>query len=132
MQKQGVSSFPRQVRLTRPAEFQRVFQQGRRCYEGGLSARTAPNEAGYPRLGMAIAKKALRRAHDRNRIRRLVRESFRQHQATLPATDIVVMCRSDVLTLSNKDLFQQLEGLWLRLHKLYSAGSGQADKTALL
>ena len=120
-----MGSFPRHVRLTRPAEFQRVFQQGKRFYEGGVTARATLNEIGFPRLGMAIAKKALRRAHDRNRVRRLIRESFRQHQASLPSTDIVVMCRSDVLTLSNKDLFQQLEGLWLRLHKLYSAGFGR-------
>lgn len=126
-----MTGFPRHVRLTRPAEFQRVFQHGRRCYEGGLTARAALNEAGYPRLGMAIAKKALRRAHDRNRIRRLVRESFRLHQVSLPAVDIVIMCRSDVLNMSNAELFQQLEGLWLRLHKLYSAGLGKPAGTAL-
>ncbi len=87
----------------------------------GLSARAALNDEGFPRLGMAIAKKALRRAHDRNRIRRLVRESFRAHQSSLPFVDIVIMCRTEVLNMSNAELFQQLEGLWLRLHKLYSA-----------
>lgn len=119
--------FPRNVRLTRGVEFQRVFQQGKRLHANGVNARAAANGMGFPRLGMAIAKKALRRAHERNRIKRLVRESFRHHQANLPAVDIVVMCRHDVLTMSNAELFQQLEGLWLRLHKLYSAGSGQPE-----
>ncbi len=119
--------FPRNVRLTRGVEFQRVFQQGKRLHANGVNARAAANSMGFPRLGMAIAKKALRRAHERNRIKRLVRESFRHHQANLPAVDIVVMCRHDVLTMSNAELFQQLEGLWLRLHKLYSAGSGQPE-----
>ena len=119
--------FPRHVRLTRGVEFQRVFQQGKRLHANGVNARAAANSMGFPRLGMAIAKKALRRAHERNRIKRLVRESFRHHQANLPAVDIVVMCRHDVLTMSNAELFQQLEGLWLRLHKLYSAGSGQPE-----
>lgn len=126
-----MTGFPRHVRLTRPAEFRRVFQYGKRLHVTGLSARACQNTQGFPRLGMAIAKKALRRAHDRNRIRRLVRESFRQYQVSLPATDIVVMCRSEVIQMSNTELFQQLEGLWLRLHKLYSAGSGQTDGTAL-
>ena len=119
--------FPRNVRLTRGVEFQRVFQQGKRLLANGVNARAAANGMGFPRLGMAIAKKALRRAHERNRIKRLVRESFRHHQANLPAVDIVVMCRHEVLTMSNAEIFQQLEGLWLRLHKLYSAGSGQPE-----
>ena len=119
--------FPRNVRLTRGVEFQRVFQQGKRLHANGVNARAAANSMGFPRLGMAIAKKALRRAHERNRIKRLVRESFRHHQANLPAVDIVVMCRHEVLTMSNAEIFQQLEGLWLRLHKLYSAGSGQPE-----
>jgi ribonuclease P protein component len=123
--KPAATCFPRTVRLTRGIEFQRVFQQGKRLHASGLNARAAANNVGYPRLGMAIAKKALRRAHERNRIRRLVRESFRQHQASLPAVDLVVMCRPEVLQMSNNELFLQLEGLWLRLHKLYSAGLGK-------
>ena len=119
--------FPRHVRLTRGVEFQRVFQAGKRIHSQGLNARFASNAVGTPRLGMAIAKKAVRRAHERNRIRRLVRESFRHHQTTLPAVDIVVMCRHEVQTMSNAEIFCQLEGLWLRLHKLYSAGSGRPE-----
>ena len=122
-----MASFPRAVRLTRGSEFRQVFEHGKRLHAQSLSVRVNPNPVGTARFGMAIAKKNLRRAHERNRIRRLVRESFRAHQTTLPAVDIVVMCRADVLTLTNADIFQQLEGLWLRLHKLYSAGFRQAE-----
>lgn len=123
----GVTSFPRTVRLTRGSEFRQVFEHGKRLHTTSFNLRAMSNHLGSARLGMAIAKKTLRRAHERNRIRRLVRESFRTHHVTLPAVDIVIMCRQDVLTLSNADLFQQLEGLWLRLHKLYSAGSRQTE-----
>lgn len=126
-----MANFTRSVRLTRPAEFQRVFQQGKRFFEGEFNARAVSNDVGHPRLGMAIAKKALRRAHERNRIRRLVRESFRQHYGGLPPVDLVLTCRSDVLGLSNQAIFQQLDGLWLRLHKLYSAGFRQNHEPAL-
>ena len=122
-----VHSFPRTIRLTRGSEFRQVFEQGKRLYSASFNLKVTPNQCGNARLGMAIAKKTLRRAHERNRIRRLVRESFRTHHVDLPAVDIVLMCRQDVLTLSNADLFQQLEGLWLRLHKLYSAGFRQAE-----
>lgn len=49
-----------------------------------------PNHAGYPRLGMVIAKRLLARAVDRNRVKRCVRETFRQAMPELPACDFVV------------------------------------------
>lgn len=49
-----------------------------------------PNQVGYPRLGMVIAKRLLARAVDRNRVKRCVRECFRQAMPELPACDFVV------------------------------------------
>jgi ribonuclease P protein component len=49
-----------------------------------------PNQVGYPRLGMVVAKRLLARAVDRNRVKRCVRESFRQVLPDLPACDFVV------------------------------------------
>ncbi len=67
-----------------------------------------PSDAkqGTSRLGLAIAKKQLRRAVDRNRIKRLVREYFRTE--VLPAEetmrDYVVMARSAVKLAGNATL----------------------------
>lgn len=49
-----------------------------------------PNQVGYPRLGMVVAKRLLARAVDRNRVKRCVRECFRQMMPELPACDFVV------------------------------------------
>lgn len=49
-----------------------------------------PNAVGYPRLGMVVGKRLLARAVDRNRVKRCVRESFRQVLDELPACDYVV------------------------------------------
>lgn len=49
-----------------------------------------PNQVGHPRLGMIIAKRLLARAVDRNRVKRCIRESFRQVLSELPACDFVV------------------------------------------
>jgi len=49
-----------------------------------------PNQVGYPRLGMIIAKRLLARAVDRNRVKRCVRESFRLALPELPACDFLV------------------------------------------
>lgn len=117
----------RNLRLTCASDFRQVFEQGKRLHQQSFNARAALNSVGHARLGMAIAKKTLRRAHERNRIRRLIRESFRHQLPHLPSVDLVIMCRAEVLTLSNEQLFQQLDGLWLRLHKVYSAQLGQAE-----
>lgn len=49
-----------------------------------------PNQVGHPRLGMIVAKRLLARAVDRNRVKRCVRECFRQVLPELPACDFVV------------------------------------------
>lgn len=49
-----------------------------------------PNQAGFPRLGMIVAKRLLGRAVDRNRVKRCIRESFRLVLPELPACDFVV------------------------------------------
>lgn len=71
------------------------------------------NHLNHARLGLAISKKQLPRAVDRNRLKRLVRESFRQQQ--LAGLDIVVMVRTAVLTLSNASIFERLDKHWQRL-----------------
>lgn len=49
-----------------------------------------PNEAGHARLGLVVAKRLLKRAVDRNRVKRCAREAFRGVRAELPACDFVV------------------------------------------
>jgi len=48
------------------------------------------NSEGYPRLALVIPKRLVKRAVDRNRIRRLAREAFRQRQAELGGRDFVL------------------------------------------
>lgn len=73
------------------------------------------NDAGEARLGLAIAKKQVRRAVDRNRIKRVVRESFRHHQNQLASMDCVVMARRDTSAAPNEELFASLQQHWKRL-----------------
>lgn len=61
--------------------------------QGLVNVRSRPNGLGHPRLGMVAGRKALRRAVDRNRSKRLLREAFRAAHKALPALDIVVQFR---------------------------------------
>ena len=74
-----------------------------------------PNEQQSPRLGLAIAKKHCKRATGRNRLKRIVRESFRQHQALLTGLDVVVMNQPAATSANNQQLFASLDGHWRKL-----------------
>jgi ribonuclease P protein component len=71
-----------------------------------------PNEVGHARLGMAISAKLVRSAVRRNRIRRVIRETFRMHQHRLPAVDLFVVVRAAAAGCSNPDLVSHLLRLW--------------------
>jgi ribonuclease P protein component len=66
------------------------------------------------RLGLAISKKHCRRATGRNRLKRLVRESFRRHAAELEGLDIVVLGQPEASRADNKEIFSSLATHWQR------------------
>ena len=83
-----------------------------------------------PRLGLAISKKELKRAVDRNRIKRLTRESFRLNQHELANADFIVMTRKKAGEVSNEELFRRLEKHWQRLTKPNNAKTDQRPRNS--
>jgi ribonuclease P protein component len=73
---------------------------------------SARNEAGEARLGMAVGLRAVGNAVRRNRIRRLIRESFRMHRQELPAVDILVTARAAAAAATNRAVFESLAQHW--------------------
>lgn len=99
--------FPKSARLLSPRDFQRVFKGANRSADRFFTVLFRNNGTGLARLGLAISKKQLKRAVDRNRVKRLVRESFRSHRGALGGVDVVVLSgrgidpsRPDALTAS--------------------------------
>ena len=109
--------FPRYLRLTAAKQYQRVFAGSSRFGNRYIMVLAKENQLEYPRLGLAISKKAVKRAVDRNRIKRIVRESFRLNSANLPGVDIIVMCRPFILDLDNSGVFQHIEKQWYFIRK---------------
>jgi len=111
------AKFPRSARLLRGEDFKRVFDARRVEANRAFRIHYAPGTSGQPRLGLAISRKVARRAVERNRIRRLVRETFRRHRQALQAADCVVLGRGGITELDNATLAALLDQLWLRLHR---------------
>ncbi|WP_040977000.1 ribonuclease P protein component [Necropsobacter massiliensis] len=107
-------NFPRELRLLTPVQFKYVFQQPLRASTPEITILARPNHLSFCRLGLTVAKKHLKRAHDRNRIKRICRESFRLRQHQLPAYDFVIVAKQGIGKLDNRALFLTLDKLWQR------------------
>jgi len=106
--------FQKRVRLLTPAQFDRTFKQGRRLHQGPMSAAVAVNALGHPRLGFALAKKHAKRAVQRNRLKRLLREKFRHQQEQLQAVDLVVFLRAALPDQPDAEV-DAVNRLWTKL-----------------
>ncbi len=106
---------PPQRRLRRKSDFEAAYARGRRLGDSFFSIIARPNEAGGARLGLAVATKAAGSSVQRNRIRRVIRETFRLRQHDLPCVDVVVSARATVRGARNDELRASLNTLWDRV-----------------
>lgn len=111
----GHYSFPKTSRLLRPADYSGVFNDVQvRVPHRHFLILASPNDLGRPRLGLIFSKRNLKHAVQRNRVKRLVRETFR-HRTDLGALDIVILGRQNLATQDNQSLFRALDDLWQKL-----------------
>ena len=111
--------FGRSLKLLTADHYKHVFSKSQRFGNKSFTVLARENSLGYPRLGLAISKKSAKRAVDRNRIKRIFRESFRLHQHKLPNVDIIAMCKSDVLSLDKQEMHKQIETQWRFMQKKF-------------
>jgi ribonuclease P protein component len=112
-------AFAKSLHLRLPAEFQAVYEAKTRESRGPLTVYALPNNLAHPRFGMSVSRK-VGTAVRRNRIRRLLRESFRLLQHDLPrGYDWVVVVRPhEPLMLA--DYQKLLSAMLVRLHNTWS------------
>jgi len=108
-------SFSQQLRLKKPAEYKNVFANPVKSSDTYFTLLATRNDFDHPRLGLAIAKKSIKKAVHRNMIKRTVRENFRIKQQSLGGIDIVVLARKEAIDAPAELLRKSLEKHWLRL-----------------
>ena len=108
--------FSKKLRLLGAADYQPVFKNARyKVSSQYILILAVANNLARPRIGLVIAKKNVAKAVQRNRVKRIFRESFRHNQRLLPALDIVILTRSGLDSLSNELVHTNIERLWLEL-----------------
>jgi ribonuclease P protein component len=108
-------SFPTQLKLEDPAAYKKVFARPVKSTDRFFTLLALRNNLDHPRLGLAIAKKNIRKAVTRNLIKRSVRENFRLKQYDLINIDVVVLARRDAANASPALLRKSLDKHWLKL-----------------
>jgi ribonuclease P protein component len=108
------------------ASYGHVFKKAARSKDKLFTVLYRGNKQQHARLGLAVAKKNCKLAVNRNRIKRIVRESFRKHRAELTGIDIVVLNQTATHKADNKALFNSLSGHWRRCREEHKARQDQS------
>ncbi len=107
--------FTRRAKLSSKADFHKVFARPVKSGDSCFTVLARLNTLGFARLGLAISRKSAQSAVVRNRLKRVIRESFRYHQGKLGHLDIVVIGQPQLGKHSNTMLFASLQRHWAKL-----------------
>lgn len=110
--------FPLALRLSKQADYQRVFQSAKKSVDTCFTVLARRNDLNHARLGLAISRKVSPKAVVRNRIKRQVRDSFRLNQHRLPNLDIIVLARAQAAQAAGHELRHSLDKHWQRLVRI--------------
>jgi ribonuclease P protein component len=114
------AGFPPDQRLHTAAQFGRVFAEPARSSDRFFTVLARSSGRAGARLGLTISRRAAKRAVDRNKLKRLARESFR-HQPALPNWDFVVLARAGADRAERKVLRASLDRHFEQLTKAAAA-----------
>ena len=122
-------SYPKQLRLLTAKDYNQVFNHSLFKVSGPLGLFIAsPNQLDHPRLGFVIAKKKVKLAVDRNRIKRVIKDCYRLNQHELPNIDIVFIARPGLGNKENIAVTKFCKYAWHKLREQSKKSQKAASK----
>lgn len=103
-----MNNFKKSRRLRSKKDYDNVFANAQKIATKNFLILYRNNSVNHARLGLIIAKKVANKAHDRNRLKRIVRENFRT-KSYLPAVDIIFLARAGLADIESGVLRNNLE-----------------------
>jgi ribonuclease P protein component len=99
---------PRLNRLTKNKEFENVFKKGRSSYDKILGIKAAPNNLGTVRFGILISAKISKKAVERNKVRRRIREVLKKNLEKLDSCDMVIITLKGIIKNTYAEIEQSI------------------------
>lgn len=113
-----MAGLPPSARLRRAADFAALRNATGRLQARHFLLRWIETSGDAARLGLAVSRKVSKRAVERNRIKRIVRESFRAEREAMPPIDLLVIARTSAATIASPGLRADLGEAWRKLKAL--------------
>jgi ribonuclease P protein component len=111
--------FRPEQRLRTAADYDAVFSKPLRNRDRYFLLLTRENTQTHSRLGLIVSKKRIRKAVSRNRVKRIIRDSFRLHQHQLPAVDVILLAYQSADKADSRELRFSLDRHWKKLFSLF-------------
>ena len=103
--------------LKKPSDFSKVYKRGKSFADKNIVVYYLPNQLGYPRIGFSVSKK-VGNSVVRNRVRRLVRESFRTNFTFTGSYDLIFIARIRANSIEYHEVTKSLKYIFKKINIL--------------
>ncbi|NIH16791.1 MAG: ribonuclease P protein component [Buchnera aphidicola (Periphyllus lyropictus)] len=109
-------SFKKKLKLLTSLQYKNVFKNSYQVRFKKIIILGCKNYINYPRLGISIKKKDVKKSYQRNYLKRLIREFFRLHKENFLLMDFIVIVKKKFSRLENRIFLRNLKYLWSRYY----------------